>query len=138
MKNYEFINHTADLGIKVRGKSLADLFANAGYALFDILLEIEKLEPKESIKIRIPGGEKEEIFVDWLRELLLKFNSERWAFKEFDVYKIDESGLEALVRGEKVNLSRHRLKTELKAVTYHEVKLQKKGTVWEAQVIFDI
>lgn len=138
MKKYEFINHIADLGIKVRGKNLPDLFANAAYAMFDILLEIEKVNPQKEVKITIPGQEKEDILVDWLRELLLKFNSERWAFKEFNVCRLDESGLEALVRGEKLNLSHHTLKTELKAVTYHGLVIQKRKNLWEAQIIFDI
>ena len=139
MKKYEFIDHTADLGILVKGKTLPELFSNAAYAMFDILVEnIKKVEPKKSVNIKIIGRDEEDIFFDWLRELLSKFNLEKMVFKDFNIQKIDSTGLEAIVRGEEVDISRHKLKTELKAVTYHGLELKKRGDIWEAQVIFDI
>jgi len=139
MKKYEFINHTADLGIKVKGKDLAELFANAGYALFDIILEdISKIKAAQSLQINIPGGELEDIFADWMRKLLSKFDLENLGFKEFNVTKIDKSGLEAVVKGEKIDPSKHSLKTEIKAVTYHGLEVRKNNDLWEAQVIFDV
>jgi len=138
LEKYEFINHTADIGIKVKGKSLKDLFSNAGYAMFDILVEIKDVKPEENLTIKIPGGQIEDILADWLRELLLKFNIDGWVLKVFDVYRVDESGLEATVKGEKMDPSRHRLKTEIKAVTYHNLKVYKNGNIWKAQIIFDV
>ena len=138
MKRYEFIDHTADLGIKLREKSLTRLFASAGYALFDIILEISQVQPKKSLDIHVPGEEIESILVDWLRELLFKFNMDRWVLKEFDIGKIDESGLQAVVKGETFDPSRHSLKTEIKAVTYHGLEVSRKNDRWEAQIIFDI
>ena len=138
MKRYELIDHTADLGIKLREKSLTRLFASAGYALFDIILEISQVQPKKSLDIHVPGEEIESILVDWLRELLFKFNMDRWVLKEFDIGKIDESGLQAVVKGETFDPSRHSLKTEIKAVTYHGLEVNRKNDGWEAQIIFDI
>ena len=138
MKRYEFIDHTADLGIKLREKSLTRLFASAGYALFDIILEISQVQPKKSLDIHVSGEEIESILVDWLRELLFKFNMDRWVLKEFDIGKIDESGLQAVVKGETFDPSRHSLKTEIKAVTYHGLEVNRKNDGWEAQIIFDI
>lgn len=139
MKRYEFINHTADLGIKVKGESLRELFANAGYALFDIILEkIDKIKPKQSVDINIPGGEIEDIFVNWMRELLSKFNMEELGFKEFNIRKVDKSGLEATVRGEKIDPLTHSLKTEIKAVTYHGLEVRKNKGLWKVKVIFDV
>lgn len=137
-KIYELIDHTADLGIKIKGETLPELFSNAAYAMFDLLLEIDKIKPEETVKIKITDGEMEDIFVDWLRKLLLKFYNDRWAFKEFNIQKLDKSGLEAEVKGEKIDPSKQNLKTELKAVTYHGLKIQKVGGLWEAQIIFDI
>lgn len=139
MEKYELINHTADLGVKVKGRKLADLFSNAGYAMFDLILEeITQLRSRQSLDIKIPGGEIEDILVNWMRELLGKFNLDGLAFKQFNVERVDESGLEAVVEGEKIDPSRHSLKTEIKAVTYHGIKIHKKNNLWEAQVIFDI
>jgi len=137
-KIYEFIDHTADLGIRVKGENLPKLFSNAAYAMFDLLLEIDKIKPEETLRIKIAGGQMEDIFIDWLRELLLKFYSENLAFNEFNIQKLDQSGLEAEVKGEKVDPVKQNLKTELKAVTYHGLKIRKSGNLWEVQVIFDI
>ncbi len=138
MKVYEFINHTADLGIRVRGNSLRELFERAAWAMFDILVELKGVKLKKIKQIEIEGEQIDELLVNWLRELLYKLNGEGYLFREFKVEKLNEQGLKAKVKGEKLNLSHHQLKTEIKAVTYHGLKVKKKGNIWEAQVIFDV
>ncbi|MCD6574913.1 archease [Candidatus Aerophobetes bacterium] len=138
MKKYEFINHTADIGIRVKGENLAELFSNAGYAMFDIIADISRVHPQKATDIKIPGGEIEDILIDWLRELLCRFNTDGWLFKEFNIHKLDKTGLEATCRGEKIDPSKHTLKTEIKAVTYHGVEVIKNNNLWEVQIIFDI
>jgi len=138
MKKYKFINHTADLGIKVWGKSRKNLFENAAYSMFDIMADLSKVEARELIKIRIGQENIEELLANWLRDLLSRFTGEGYLFKEFKVEKIDSQGLEAQVKGERLDLSRHSLKREIKAVTYHELEVKKTSKGWEAQVIFDV
>jgi len=137
-KKYKFINHTADVGIKVWGESLESLFENAAYSMFDILTELDKVKAKESLRVEIEGKRTDELLVDWLRNLLYKFNGEGYLLREFNIEEISKKGLKAKVRGEKLNLSRHTLKIEIKAVTYHGLEVKKTGQGWEAQVIFDI
>ena len=137
-KKYKFINHTADVGIKVWGESLESLFENAAYSMFDILTELDKVKAKESLRVEIEGKRTDELLVDWLRNLLYKFNGEGYLLREFNIEEISKKGLKAKVRGEKLNLSRHTLKTEIKAVTYHGLEVKKTGQGWEAQVIFDV
>jgi len=137
-KKYEFINHTADMGIKVWGESLESLFENAAYSMFDIIGELDKVKAKESLGVEIGGKRTDELLADWLRNLLYKFNGEGYLLREFNIEEISKKGLKAKVRGEKLNLSRHTLKTEIKAVTYHGLEVKKTGQGWEAQVIFDV
>jgi len=137
-KKYKFINHTADVGIKVWGESLESLFENAAYSMFDILTELDKVKARESLGVEIEGKRTDELLADWLRNLLYKFNGEGYLLREFNIEEISKKGLKAKVRGEKLNLSRHTLKTEIKAVTYHGLEAKKTGQGWEAQVIFDI
>ena len=137
-KKYKFINHTADLGIKVWGESLESLFENAAYSMFDILTELDKVKVKESLGVEIEGKRTDELLADWLRNLLYKFNGEGYLLREFNIEEISKKGLKAKMRGEKLNLSRHTLKTEIKAVTYHGLEVKKTGQGWEAQVIFDV
>lgn len=137
-KKYKFINHTADVGIKVWGESLESLFENAAYSMFDILTELDKVKVKESLGVEIEGKRTDELLADWLRNLLYKFNGEGYLLREFNIEEISKKGLKAKVRGEKLDLSRHTLKTEIKAVTYHGLEVKKTSQGWEAQVIFDV
>lgn len=137
-KKYEFINHTADVGIKVWGESLESLFENAAYSMFDILTELDKVKVKESLGVEIEGKSTDELLADWLRNLLYKLNGEGYLLREFNIEEISKKGLKAKVRGEKLNLSRHTLKTEIKAVTYHQLEVKKTAKGWEAQIIFDV
>lgn len=137
-KKYKFINHTADVGIKVWGESLESLFENAAYSMFDILTELDKVKVKESLGVEIEGKRTDELLADWLRNLLYKFNGEGYLLREFNIEEISKKDLKAKVGGEKLDLSRHTLKTEIKAVTYHGLEVKKTGQGWEAQVIFDV
>jgi len=106
--------------------------------MFDILTELDKVKVKESLGVEIEGNRTDELLADWLRNLLYKLNGEGYLLKEFNIEEISKKGLKAKVRGEKLNLSRHTLKIEIKAVTYHGLEVKKTGQGWEAQVIFDI
>jgi len=138
MQVYEFINHTADLGIRVRGNSLKQLFERVAWAMFDILVELKGVKLKKTFEIEIKAEHLDELLADWLRELLYKFNGEGYLFKKFEVKKLNKQGLKAKVKGEKLDLSRHQLKTEIKAVTYYELEVKKRKDIWETQVIFDV
>jgi len=137
-KKYEFINHTADVGIRVWGESLQSLFENAAYSMFDILTELDKVKVKEPLGVEIEGKRTDELLADWLRNLLYKFDGEGYLLREFNIEEISKKGLKAKVRGEKLDLSRHTLKTEIKAVTYHQLEVKKTAKGWEAQIIFDV
>jgi len=138
MEKYELIDHTADIGIKVRGKSVGELFENAAYAMFDLIADLNRVKKREVLKVEIEGEGMDELLADWLRELLYKFNGERHLFKDFKIEEIDQKSLKARVRGEKLDLSRHSLKMEIKAVTYYGLEIKRTSEGWQAQVIFDV
>jgi len=138
MKKYEFIDHTADLGIKIYGDSLKELFENAAYSMFDIIAELDKVKVRDFLEMEIEEEKTDELLADWLRELLYKFNGEGYLLRDFKIEEIGEKSLKARVGGEKLDLSRHPLKTEIKAVTYHQLEVKKTDKGWEAQVIFDV
>ena len=138
MGQYEFINHTADIGIKVRGFSRKEMFENAARAMFDLIVDLDTVETRNQMAIEIRGGELEELLADWLRDLLYRYNGDKYLLKEFKIEKISPRGLKARVRGEKLDMSRHSLRREIKAVTYHDLKIRKLNRQWQAQIIFDI
>ena len=135
---YETFEHTADLGIRVRAAELDALFADAARGLFSVLVEdLDAVRPEREVTVRIDGREKDYLLFDWLNELLFRFETERWLFSEFTV-TVSDSGLAACARGEPVDLGRHQLSHEVKAITYHHLGVEQTVDGWCAEVIVDI
>ncbi len=138
MKRYETFDHTADMGIRVFGRTEEEVFANAAYALFDQLTDLRKVGDGATQEISVEGADREDLLIRWLGELLFLSQSRGFLFKEFSILQLDSNCLRAIARGEIFNPSRHRFKTEIKAVTYHQVEVTQKNKGWEAKVILDI
>ncbi|NIR49285.1 archease [candidate division KSB1 bacterium] len=135
---FEHIDHTADVGIKVYGSELSDLFTHAALGLFDIIANLEKVSPNLDRSITVEADDREALLVRWLSELNYLFFTEREIYKEFEITEIAETRLVAIVRGEKLDYERHEIYTEVKAVTYHRLYIKETECGWEAQVIFDL
>jgi SHS2 domain-containing protein len=138
MKKYETFDHTADIGIRAFGQTLEELFTNAAYALFDQLTDLRKVRIEMSREISVQGADREDLLVRWLGELLFLCEGRGYLFKEFSFLRLEPTSLKAVARGETFDRSRHRFKTEIKAVTYHQVEVKEKDGRWEGRVIFDI
>ncbi len=138
MKRYETFDHTADMGIRVFGQTEEEVFANAAYALFDQLTDLRKVGDGATQEISVEGADREDLLIRWLGELLFLSQSRGFLFKEFSILHLESNFLRAIARGEIFDPSRHRLETEIKAVTYHQVEVKQKDKGWEAKVIFDI
>jgi len=106
--------------------------------MFDIITDLDKVKARKLFKLNVEADDMDDLLINWLRDLLYKFNGENYLLKEFKVEKIEKSSLKGRIKGEKLNLSYHYLKREIKAVTYNSPKVKKKGGYWEAQIIFDI
>ena len=138
MKRYETFDHTADLGVRVFGQTCEEVFANAAYALFDLLTDLDHVRENLSYEFQVEAADREELLVHWLSELLSLSESRGYLFKKFSLSHLERTSLRAVARGEAFDPSRHKFKMEIKAVTYHQVELKEKDGKWEARVIFDI
>jgi SHS2 domain-containing protein len=138
MKNYELIEHTADVGVRVTAASLKELFQNAACAMFDIMAEEVNPGVKETKKIQIKqtAGDADELLVNWLNELLSLSATKSLIFSDFAIKKIDSNNLKAVVSGG--DIKNYKVNTEIKAATYHELKLEQSNSGWKAEVIFDV
>jgi len=135
---YEFFEHTADLGLRIRSPDLDTLFAEAAMALFAAIVEdLSTVVPTRSIELELTGDDRELLLFDWLKELLYRFDAEHLLFSRFDV-KITPDGLTAKVWGEPLDRARHELGHEVKAITYHGLKVEQTPDGWLAEVIVDI
>ena len=138
MKKYELIDHTADIGLKVFGQDLFQLFQNAGYALFDIITDISRVRSREKRRFRLQRDCLEDLLVEWLNSLLYIFDTEFLLFCQFNVIRIKNSCLVVNAEGELFNEDIHPIKSTIKAVTYHNLNISEHNGIWQANVILDI
>jgi len=138
VKKYEFIDHTADLGVEVYGKDLKELFENAGEALFEIICDMSNVIESVKRVITLESDDLEQLMVVWLGELLYLYDTESLLFKRFDIQSIGNKRLEAIIYGEELKAGHHTINAEIKAVTYHQIQVRQEGNRWKSRVIFDM
>jgi SHS2 domain-containing protein len=138
MKKYEFFDHTADMGLRIYGPSLAGLFENAGCALFDVLTDTGRVKPRQAQRFELRRDNEEELLVEWLGALLYEFDTRGLLFSRFTVEHIDGLSLAASAYGEQFQPGCHELKTAVKAVTYHGLSIRQKNGLWQATVVIDV
>jgi len=136
-KDFEILDHTADVGIIAYGADLKQAFANAARALFSLITELDDVEEVLYRDIELTASDVESLLVDWLNELVYRFDTEGIIFKRFDIIQLEDTHLKARGYGEKADSSRHKLKTGVKAATYHMLKVDKNDGC-RVQVLFDI
>lgn len=139
MMKFELVEHTADIGLLSYGKTIQELFENAGEGLFSILTDITKVRPLEEYKLSVSGEDLEDLFIRWLNELIYFWEVERALASKFKV-SINDTSLEALIYGEKFDHTRHTIEHGVKAVTYYDFKIEydKANNLWKAKVIIDV
>ena len=135
---YEVFDHTADIGLRIRAPDRASLFAEAAQALFSlVVVNLGTVHAIEKRDYELAGEQDEYLLFDWLSELLYTFETEHLLLSEFQV-ELGPEGLRAACRGERVDRSRHELDHEVKAITYHGLRVEPSGEGWLAEVIVDI
>ena len=135
---YEVFEHTADLGLRITAPDLPSLFVESARGLGSLLVEkLESVIPRTETRISLQGSDRTYLFFDWLHEILYRFETEHVLFSEFEV-TLHADGLEALARGEPIDRMRHQLGHEVKAITYHALKIEVTENGYLAEVIVDI
>ena len=137
-KRYEQFSHTADIGVRVFGKTLKELFENAAFAMFDILADLDGLKGEITQDFELTAPNHEELLISWLDELLYNFYAKNIIFYKFEVTKVSEDVVRAKAFGRSVSENRNRLKTEIKAVTYSDLKVNKADGGYQVEIIFDV
>ena len=136
-KDFEIVNHTADVGVIAYGANINQAFANAAKALFSLIAELDNVEEVLHRDIELLAPDQESLLVDWLNELIYLFDTENIIFKRFDIIELNDTQLKARSYGEKVDSLKHILKIGVKAATYHMLKVDKTNGC-KVQVLLDI
>jgi SHS2 domain-containing protein len=135
---FVFLDHTGDIGVQVTAPTLDGLFVESARALTEILADASAASPQLADGIVVEGEDLPELLRNWLSELLFRFSANGMIYVDFVVTSASERRLEAVARGERYNPDRHPLRTELKAVTWHQLEAGPAPDGWLAQVIFDV
>lgn len=135
---FETFDHTADIGLRINAATLEELFVDAARGLMSLLVEnIDDVQPTLTETIQLAGTEVDYLLFDWLNELLFRFETRGMLFREFNV-KLEAGNLEATIRGESFDRSRHHLAHEVKAITYHGLLVEQTESGWRVELVLDI
>ena len=132
---YELIDHTADMMVKAYGDTLEECFANAAYALFDQTVDLSNIGTDEEISIRVSGMDDEDRLYSFLAEMLFIEDCDNLILKEFDV-SFEDDDVVCVARGETLDRGKHRIRSEVKAITYHMMEIDRE--LPSVTVIFDV
>lgn len=141
MKEFEILEHTADIGIAAYGKTKREVFINAAKGMFEIIVgETKNLKENFYDKIKLEADSLEDLLIAWLNELLYIGETRLVILNKFQIRELSDFQIKAEVGGTKINPPSIKIEKEIKAVTYHclEIKKDEESGLWKAQVIFDI
>ena len=137
-KNYRLTTRQSELAVRVVGSSQADLFANSAFALFDVMTDVEKIDIKERLPLEVEGMDRDDLLVNWMRELLYLYQRSGYLLKEFVVQEVKDTHIRGEVIGEKFDPDRHEIQREIRAVVSHQSRMEKTGNQWTAQVVLEL
>ena len=119
---YEYLDHTADVGLRSRGQTLAEALTHGALGLFALMVDLERIVPRQEVPIQCGAGDPAALFVELLNELLAQRDIEGLFFGDFEITDLEQSDdgywLKGIARGEPMDIERHEPKTEVKAATY--------------------
>ena len=135
---YQVTDHTADLGITVQAGSVENLFQEAARAVSELIVGRRASKSAEKIRIRVSGKDWPDLLVNWLREVLYLWNGKNLVPGPVDILRIEQFALEAVIPVDSTPCNPHDVLTEIKAVTYHRISVEKQADHWQARILFDI
>ena len=135
---YEILEHTADVGLRARGASPAELFENAAAGMMEIAVDPAGVAEREQKAVAAEGPDREALLVNFLQEILWLVDGEGWLPRRVAVREISDTGVSAAVFGEPRDPARHNLRMIIKAVTYHQLSVRETPQGWSAEVYWDV
>ena len=141
MKRFEWVEHPSDIGFRAYGRDLAEAFGNAALALFEVMVDTNKVEPREKIDVELEAEDEGALLYDWLDRLIYLHETRNLVMSKFEV-DISRSGgrlkLNAQVSGERFDKAKHPERTVVKAMTYHMMEIKREKGKCSVQAVVDI
>lgn len=134
----EYLDHTADEGVRVRAGSQAELFERAAWGMVSLLYDPSQVEVRDCDPVRVEADDREALLVRWLSEINRLHQVRHRAYCRFNVRSISDTAVEGEIGGEAIDRARHSVYGEIKAVTFHGLRIEDRDGVWIASVLFDV
>lgn len=135
---YKIIDHTADIAVELVATDRPGIFIRGALAMFDLMYGLDSIAQKERRLVTARGDTPEELLVAWLNEVLYVHAVDRFMFSGFTGAEISEGSFSATGLGERFDPKVHKGEMEIKAATYHGLRLVPRGRKWTARIIFDV
>lgn len=135
---FEVLDISGDVGIRAFGRSLEELFINSASGMYNLITNTEKVERKRNIDIQLQSHSLDGLLVSWLNELIFQFDTYWFIGRDVKIKELSEYKLKASLSGEDFDETRHEKRLLVKAATYHQLRIEKVGGEWKAEIIFDI
>ncbi|MHC4294642.1 MAG: archease [Planctomycetota bacterium] len=137
-KHCETFDHTADVGLTAQADTLGELFEALGEGLADVICPPGQVADREKRTVSVDAEDVEALLVDFLSKIMVTIQTDRFVAVNISVKRMSETAVEADIAGERYDPQRHEIRTEVKAVTYHQLRVAREGKKWTGRVILDI
>ena len=138
VKHFETFDHTADVGLSAGADTLGGLFEALAEGLAELICPRRRVRRRETREVRVEAEDVAALAVQFLWEVMSAIQFGHFAIALVRVEDICETSVRATLSGEPLDLGRHEIATEVKAVTYHELKIAREGAGWAGRVILDL
>ncbi len=135
---FKILEHPSDLGIEAYGTSMQEVFRNAAIGLVSVAAGASKIVPRQERIVAIKALDRENLMVRWLTEVLYLYDAEKFLCADVEFETLTDISLKACLLGEPYDESKHELKIDIKAVTYHQLSIEDHNGEWIAQVYVDV
>ncbi len=140
-ERFKYFETTADIGIEVYSDNLDDAFINSALATMNLITDIDKIKQVTARNITLEADDKESLLYDWITELLILLDSEFFIASNYridikhekNIYKLD-----ATITGDNYDTTVYNYKTEVKAITYHNMLIEKNDSTHHIRFIVDL
>ncbi len=137
-EGYRILEHPSDMGIEALGSSMKEVFEYAALGLVSIIVDPATIDPVEQRYVKLKGSDPENLLVKWLSEVLYLYDGQEFLVSDVTIERLTSCELEAVVTGETADEPKHSFRTDVKAITYHQLKVEEREDGCVVRVFVDI
>lgn len=139
---YEYRDHTSEAWLVGIGASLEEAFSEGAKALFNLMVDLSRVEPRQVVAIHCESDSLETLFADFLNALIIYKDAEGLVFSCFELKPIEAREqsfvLEGQAMGERFDPTRHESRTDVKSATYAELSVQQTARGYRVEAVVDL